>query len=321
MPSDARLAKSKAREDGGPPPSPSVDVGISRPLSSTRLYSGPKPRTVTNEPSPFARSIDTPVMRCSNSARLVSGNLPISSAEMASTTPCAFRLMSIDSRRDARMPVMTMSSPLTAFAGASAAVALAVVGRCSSVCWAWSTGGGVCACATPGAIKAIVEPLASQRNIKFLREADMPPLSPVRRAHLLADAFPLITMLQCERSLCQARIGSAAEKSALCARCATGAILVRTALSLPPADHRLGQMRWHLPAMAILIAQASAGHGMAWPNGARAAIVLTYDDAVPSQLDHAIPALEFGGIERHIFPQQSASGRRRTMESRRGVRP
>ncbi len=60
-------------------------------------------------------------------------------------------------------------------------------------------------------------------------------------------------------------------------------------------------MRWHLPAMAILIAQASAGHGMAWPNGARAAIVLTYDDAVPSQLDHAIPALDSAGLKGTFF--------------------
>jgi hypothetical protein len=64
----------------------------------------------------------------SDSARLVSGNLPISSAEMASTTPCAFRLMSIDWRSEARMPVMTIWSP-----GLSADDTLAVAGRCSSV--------------------------------------------------------------------------------------------------------------------------------------------------------------------------------------------
>src|SRR5438270_1015242 len=60
-------------------------------------------------------------------------------------------------------------------------------------------------------------------------------------------------------------------------------------------------MRWHL-AMAVVIAQqAAAGHGMAWPNGARAAIVLTYDDAVTSQLDNAIPALDSTGLKGTFF--------------------
>ena len=110
MPSDARLAKSNARDEGAPLPSPIVAVGSWRPLRTTRLYSGPRPRTVTNEPSPFDRSIDTPVMRCSDSARLVSGNLPMSSAEIASTMPWPSRLMSAEARKLARMPVTTMSS-------------------------------------------------------------------------------------------------------------------------------------------------------------------------------------------------------------------
>ncbi|MFL6724901.1 MAG: carboxylesterase family protein [Sphingomicrobium sp.] len=54
--------------------------------------------------------------------------------------------------------------------------------------------------------------------------------------------------------------------------------------------------------MAALIAQqAAAGHSMAWPNGAHAAIVLTYDDAVPSQLDNAIPALDSAGLKGTFF--------------------
>jgi para-nitrobenzyl esterase len=53
--------------------------------------------------------------------------------------------------------------------------------------------------------------------------------------------------------------------------------------------------------MAALIAQAAPGHGMAWPNGARAAIVLTYDDAAPSQLDHAVPALDAAGLKGTFF--------------------
>src|SRR3546814_7419874 len=70
----ARLAKSNAREFEALVAS-MLDAGIWQPLSNTRLKSGPTPRTVTFEPSPIERSIDTPLMRCSDSARLVSGNL------------------------------------------------------------------------------------------------------------------------------------------------------------------------------------------------------------------------------------------------------
>ena len=62
-------------------------VGIWRLLRVTKLNSGPKPRTVILLPSPLLRSIDTPVIRCKDSARLVSGNLPMSSEVIASTTP------------------------------------------------------------------------------------------------------------------------------------------------------------------------------------------------------------------------------------------
>lgn len=42
---------------------------------------------------------------------------------------------------------------------------------------------------------------------------------------------------------------------------------------------------------------ASAG----WPHGARAAVVLTYDDALTSQLDHAVPVLERAGLKATFF--------------------
>lgn len=41
----------------------------------------------------------------------------------------------------------------------------------------------------------------------------------------------------------------------------------------------------------LALAQGSFAAPFAWPNGARAAVSLAYDDAVDSQLDHAIPAL------------------------------
>lgn len=117
--SDARLAKSNAREfEVPPPPGPRLEAGIWRPLSSTRLKSGPTPRTVTFEPSPLAvRSIDTPEMRCSDSARLVSGNLPMSSATMPSTMPCESRLRFIEDVRLPRIPVtVTRSSSVASSA-------------------------------------------------------------------------------------------------------------------------------------------------------------------------------------------------------------
>ena len=60
-------------------------------------------------------------------------------------------------------------------------------------------------------------------------------------------------------------------------------------------------MRWHLAIAALIAQQAVAAQSMAWPNGARAAIVLTYDDAVRSQLDNAIPALDAAGLKGTFF--------------------
>jgi len=44
-------------------------------------------------------------------------------------------------------------------------------------------------------------------------------------------------------------------------------------------------------------AAADAG----WPNGAKAAVVLTYDDALTSQLDHAVPVLDETGLKATFF--------------------
>lgn len=61
-------------------------------------------------------------------------------------------------------------------------------------------------------------------------------------------------------------------------------------------------MRRHFLAMAVVAAhQGAAGHETDWPNGARSAIVLTYDDAIPSQLENAIPALDAAGLKGTFF--------------------
>jgi peptidoglycan/xylan/chitin deacetylase (PgdA/CDA1 family) len=46
---------------------------------------------------------------------------------------------------------------------------------------------------------------------------------------------------------------------------------------------------------------ASVAQGTRWPGGARAAIVLTYDDALPSQLDRVVPALRRARLRGTFF--------------------
>ncbi|WP_375285755.1 polysaccharide deacetylase family protein [Sphingomonas sp.] len=50
-----------------------------------------------------------------------------------------------------------------------------------------------------------------------------------------------------------------------------------------------------------LAAAASTPAAARWPNGARAAVALTYDDALASQLDNAAPALERAGLRGTFF--------------------
>jgi hypothetical protein len=93
--SNERLAPCEKSASWSPPTVDTSAVGIWRPFKVTRLKPAPKPRTVTWEPSSFTRSMATPGTRCIDSARLVSGNLPMSSAVIASITPYELRLMSI----------------------------------------------------------------------------------------------------------------------------------------------------------------------------------------------------------------------------------
>ena len=52
-------------------------------------------------------------------------------------------------------------------------------------------------------------------------------------------------------------------------------------------------------------AAADSAAPFAWPNGARAAVSLGYDDAIDSQLDHAIPTLDKYGVKGTFFLQLS----------------
>lgn len=50
---------------------------------------------------------------------------------------------------------------------------------------------------------------------------------------------------------------------------------------------------------------APAGPAFSWPHGARAAVSLAYDDALDSQLDHAIPVLDKYGLKGSFYLQLS----------------
>ncbi len=64
-------------------------------------------------------------------------------------------------------------------------------------------------------------------------------------------------------------------------------------------------MTWKgLGAAALAVAALAFGgtaEAVQWPNGAKAAVVLTYDDALPSHLEHAIPALNAAGLKGTFF--------------------
>jgi peptidoglycan/xylan/chitin deacetylase (PgdA/CDA1 family) len=65
---------------------------------------------------------------------------------------------------------------------------------------------------------------------------------------------------------------------------------------------------WSLFAVGVLsaMAQVHAAEGFEWPDGKRAAVSLSYDDALPSQLDHALPALDRHGLKATFYLVLSA---------------
>jgi len=121
------------------------------------LKSPPKPRTVMPVGSPREpdRWIDTPGRRWSEAATFESGNLPISSAEITSTTP-------EDSRFRSRLRWSEPRRPTTTMSGSPASTELpcdtscAVAASCGLPAWAALvslavTGTAGCGAAVPGA--------------------------------------------------------------------------------------------------------------------------------------------------------------------------
>lgn len=61
-------------------------------------------------------------------------------------------------------------------------------------------------------------------------------------------------------------------------------------------------------ALCALAAAVPATAQTQWPNGAKAAVVLTYDDALTSQLDHVVPELDAAGFKGTFFLANVAEG-------------
>jgi hypothetical protein len=64
---------------------------------------------------------------------------------------------------------------------------------------------------------------------------------------------------------------------------------------------------------------AEPARGFAWPNGARAAVSLAYDDALDSQLDQALPVLDRHGLRASFYLQLSNPSVARRMEDWRAA--
>ncbi len=74
--------------------------------------------------------------------------------------------------------------------------------------------------------------------------------------------------------------------------------------NLTTAQKRSSTTRHWLVALILHLACTGAvadAAPFAWPNGARAAVSLAYDDALDSQLDHALPALNRHGLKASFY--------------------
>ncbi len=82
-------------------------------------------------------------------------------------------------------------------------------------------------------------------------------------------------------------------------------------------SRRIPQALTGLVLLAAATLATAADRAFAWPGGARAAVSLAYDDAIDSQLDNAIPALDKAGLKGSFYlTLANPSVRRRMAEWR-----
>ncbi len=82
---------------------------------------------------------------------------------------------------------------------------------------------------------------------------------------------------------------------------------------------RLGFFLLLMMVVVATPALAQSDEGFAWPEGAQVAISLSYDDALHSQLDHAIPALDEHAFKGSFYLTLSAEAIRTRMEEWRAA--
>jgi peptidoglycan/xylan/chitin deacetylase (PgdA/CDA1 family) len=78
---------------------------------------------------------------------------------------------------------------------------------------------------------------------------------------------------------------------------------------------------WQIVVVGVLASSqfARAAEPFPWPDGKRAAVSLSYDDAVPSQLDHAIPALDRHRLKGSFYLVPAAESVRERMDEWRAA--
>ncbi len=84
---------------------------------------------------------------------------------------------------------------------------------------------------------------------------------------------------------------------------------------------RRSTARWIVLPITLLLAVALQGQdrGFRWPAGAKAGVVLTYDDGIDAQLDNAIPDLDAAHLRGTFFLPGNSESLRRRMQDWRAI--
>jgi peptidoglycan/xylan/chitin deacetylase (PgdA/CDA1 family) len=85
------------------------------------------------------------------------------------------------------------------------------------------------------------------------------------------------------------------------ARCAAAVLAAGLALAAPVAGAHPAKARLAEAHAATVHAAPTHPPAFHWPHGERAAVSLAYDDAIDSQLDHAVPALDRVGLKGSFY--------------------